>query len=170
MRFSVLVGATFAASAAAAHPDIFLIRHAEKNRDGTISAQGMKREQCLIDVFGRDSQYNIQKIITPNPHPGSNVSQRPYNTTLPLAESLGLTIEHKCEYDDMECAAREAKAYRGPGNILIAWEHVRLRLVSDDLGADAPKYPDSHFDLIYNQPYPYDSVTVTSENCPGLDG
>ena len=71
MRFSVLVGATFAASAAAAHPDIFLIRHAEKNRDGTISAQGMKREQCLIDVFGRDSQYNIQKIITPNPHPGS---------------------------------------------------------------------------------------------------
>lgn len=98
-------------------------------------------------------------------------SQRPYNTTLPLAQSLGLTLEHQCDYDDPQCAANEALAYTGPGNILIAWEHKMLRKVSQALGADdAPKYPGSHFDLIYNQPYPYDSVVeVTSENCPGLD-
>ncbi len=28
---------------------------------------------------------------------------------------------------------------------------------------------DDHFDYIYNLPYPYDKVTRTSEQCPGLD-
>lgn len=45
-----------------------------------------------------------------------------------------------------------------------------LREVSKALGADdSPKYSGKHFDLIYNQPYPYDSVDVTSEDCPGID-
>lgn len=69
MKFSTLVGAALAAGAVA-HPNIYLIRHAEKNEDGTISAKGMKREQCLINVFGRHGQYNIQKIIVQNPYPG----------------------------------------------------------------------------------------------------
>ncbi|OAA56879.1 hypothetical protein ISF_07395 [Cordyceps fumosorosea ARSEF 2679] len=165
MKVSTLIGAALVAGAAA-EPHIYLIRHAEKNRDGTISAQGKKREQCLIDVFGRDSKFNIQKIIVQNPYAGDNLSQRPYNTTLPLAKSLGLTIEHQCDYDETDCAAKEARAYDGPGNILIAWEHVKLRKVSEALGADAPKYPDSRYDLIYDQPYPYDEVTTYSEACP----
>lgn len=99
----------------------------------------------------------------------AHLSQRPYNTTLPLAESLGLQIETRCDYDDPKCAAAEARRYNGEGNILIAWEHGMLRHVSEALGADAPHYSGEHFDLIYNQPYPYDRVEVTSENCPGLD-
>ncbi|OAA70080.1 hypothetical protein LEL_09896 [Akanthomyces lecanii RCEF 1005] len=168
MKFSIFVGATLAVGAVA-RPNIFLIRHGEKNHDGTISAKGMEREQCLVDLFGRDSRFDIQKIIVQNPHPGDNLSQRPYNTTLPLARSLGLTIEHKCEYKDAECAAKEAKAYRGPGNILIAWEHQMLTHVSEALGGDPEKYPGKRYDLIYDQPYPYDSVKIYSENCPGLD-
>lgn len=73
MKFSTLIGATLAAGAAA-QPNIFLIRHAEKNSDGTISAQGMKREQCLVNVFGRDSDFNIQKIIVQNPHSGGKAA------------------------------------------------------------------------------------------------
>lgn len=122
------------------------------------------------------------------------MTERPYNTTLPLAHSLGLKIHDKCEYDDMKCAAKEALAYDGPGNVLVAWEHVRLRKVSEYIGADkVPKYPgemspilsaeitvlkintnnihiaDDHFDLIYTQKSPYTKVVVSSENCPGLD-
>lgn len=51
-------------------PEYFLIRHAEKNSDGTISSQGMDREQCLVKLFGKDSQYNIQHIMVQNPHTG----------------------------------------------------------------------------------------------------
>ncbi|KAJ3494503.1 hypothetical protein NLG97_g4036 [Lecanicillium saksenae] len=169
MKLSILIGATIAVGVAA-HPNIYLIRHAEKNSDGTISARGKEREQCLIQVFGRDSGFDIQKIIVQNPYPGDHESQRPYNTTLPLAHSLGLTIEHKCDYDDPHCAAKEAKAYNGPGNILIAWEHGKLSHVSRELGdEDSPHYPGEHFDLIYDQPYPYTSVNIYSQNCPGLD-
>ena len=52
-------------------PEYYLIRHAEKNRDGTLSSRGLKRAQCLINVFGKDSKYNIQHIMVQTPHPGS---------------------------------------------------------------------------------------------------
>ena len=58
-------------AAADAAPEFFLIRHAEKNSDGTISTKGMKRAECLINVFGRDSKYNIQHIMVQTPHSGS---------------------------------------------------------------------------------------------------
>lgn len=42
----------------------------------------------------------------------------------------------------MQCAADEAFRFKGPGNLLIAWEHVRLPTVAKDIGAtNAPKYP-----------------------------
>lgn len=42
----------------------------------------------------------------------------------------------------MECAAQQALAYQGPGNVLVAWEHVRLPKVSEFIGADnVPTYP-----------------------------
>lgn len=63
--------ATPVAEAKSSKPTFYLIRHAEKNPDGTISAQGKKREQCLINVFSRDSGYNIQHIMVQTPHAGS---------------------------------------------------------------------------------------------------
>ncbi|KAK2593726.1 hypothetical protein QQS21_008591 [Conoideocrella luteorostrata] len=172
MKFPALFAittATFGFAAAAAKPEFFLIRHAEKNKDGTISAKGMKRSQCLIKVFGRNSKYNIQHIMVQTPHSGSHTSQRPYNTTLPLANSLGIKMDTPCDYDDPECAADFALRYRG-GNVLIGWEHGYLRKVSQALGGqDVPKYPGDRYDLIYNQPSPYTEIEVTSEECPGLD-
>lgn len=86
--------------------------------------------------FGRQLD---QKALTTTTDP---VTERPYNTTLPLAHSLGLTIQDYCEFDDMACAAKQALKYNGPGNVLIAWEHVRLPTVAKDIGAqNAPKYP-----------------------------
>lgn len=45
-----------------------------------------------------------------------------------------------------------------------------LSKVSRALGdPDSPHYSGSHYDLIYDQPYPYHHVDVYSQGCPGLD-
>lgn len=79
MKFTTaIIAAAVGVSAApatqqATGPTYYLIRHAEKNGDGTISSQGMKREQCLVNLFGKGSSYNIQHIFTQDPHPGGKV-------------------------------------------------------------------------------------------------
>lgn len=84
MKVSVAIGSALALTlSAVAHPDIFIIRHAEKNDDGTISSQGMQREQCLINVFGKDSDYNVQKIIVQNPHAGGKSHRKQVISTPP---------------------------------------------------------------------------------------
>lgn len=45
--------------------------------------------------------------------------QRPYDTVLPLAEDLGLTVDTSCQRDDSDCVADVVEAYTGSGNILI---------------------------------------------------
>jgi hypothetical protein len=58
----------FLATAALAQT-VYLIRHGEKPSDGSngLSAQGMQRAQCLRNVFGLSSQYNIGYIIAEQP-------------------------------------------------------------------------------------------------------
>lgn len=70
------------------------------------------------------------------------VTQRPYNTTLPLAESLNLTIDTPCNYNDPECEGEAARRYAGRGNVLIAWEHDHIPAVVEAIGGEnVPSYP-----------------------------
>lgn len=70
------------------------------------------------------------------------MTQRPYNTTLPLAESLGLVIHTPCGYSDPKCAAEAAQRYNGSGNVLIAWEQDHIPAVVNAIGGrHVPKYP-----------------------------
>lgn len=48
---------------------VYLIRHGEKPSDGGngLSAQGVERAQCLRNVFGASSQYDIGYIIAEQP-------------------------------------------------------------------------------------------------------
>lgn len=50
---------------AVADPTVYLIRHGEKPSDGGngLSAQGMQRAQCLRNVFGASSGYDIGYIM-----------------------------------------------------------------------------------------------------------
>jgi hypothetical protein len=54
---------------ASAKPTVYLIRHGEKPEDdGTgLSAQGEQRAQCLRQVFGANSGYNIGYIMAMTP-------------------------------------------------------------------------------------------------------
>lgn len=68
---------------------------------------------------------------------------RPYETVLPLAEELGLTVDTSCSKKDTKCVKDLVKDYTGSGNILICWEHKELTKIAEKLGDDdAPTYPD----------------------------
>jgi hypothetical protein len=51
---------------------VYLIRHGEKPSDGSngLSSQGQKRAQCLRNVFGASSGYDIGYILAEKPKKG----------------------------------------------------------------------------------------------------
>ncbi|KAL4733924.1 hypothetical protein BDV11DRAFT_213296 [Aspergillus similis] len=157
---------------ALAKPTVYLIRHGEKPDDGStgLSTQGEDRAQCLRQVFGASSGYDIGCIMAMTPKDDGK-RDRPYLTVLPLAEELGLDVDISCDRDDPECVKDVVDNFDGDGNILICWEHDALTDIVEELGDDdAPEYPDDRYDLIWTDPYPYDEITAeTSEACPGLD-
>lgn len=68
--------------------------------------------------------------------------RRPYETVLPLAWDLGLIVDTSCKRNDVSCVVHTVRSYDGPGNILIAWRHKRMRDILEMLGmTDPPKYP-----------------------------
>ncbi|KAJ5143394.1 uncharacterized protein N7515_002181 [Penicillium bovifimosum] len=153
-------------------PTIYMIRHGEKPGNGIngLNFQGLQRAQCLRSVFGRNSEYNIGYIMANMPGINGN-RNRPLETVKPLAADLGLTVDTSCDRNDYDCVKKAVKAYTGPGNILICWEHIALTPILETLGVEhAPEYPHGRFDLIWTVPPPYLSVTnERSENCPALD-
>ncbi|KAJ3483019.1 hypothetical protein NLG97_g7411 [Lecanicillium saksenae] len=173
MKIQMLIGAALTLVVSAHQPVIYLIRHAEKNDDGTLSEKGLARAKCIENIFGKDSEYNIQKIITQEVWPGDSwwdrTSQRPYNTTLPLAQSLNQTIETECSFYNIICAEEEIRRYDGPGNVLVGWEHVTLSFIAFALTGKFHAYPSDRFDLIYKLEYPYDKITLSSEKCSSPD-
>ncbi|KOS46240.1 hypothetical protein ACN38_g2770 [Penicillium nordicum] len=163
-----------ASLATARDPTVYLIRHGEKPSDGGngLNAQGLERAQCLREVFGKNSEYNITHIMAQTPK-SNGKRARPHDTVEPLAKDLGLTVDTSCGRDDPDCVKDVVDGYDGKGlaNILICWEHDALTDIAETLGVkDAPSYPDDSFDIIWTLPGPYKEITAkTSEHCPGLD-
>ncbi|KAI0019463.1 hypothetical protein F4780DRAFT_780495 [Xylariomycetidae sp. FL0641] len=158
------------AAAVVAKPTVYFIRHGEKPEEGNgLNAAGEQRAQCLRTVFGAASSYDIGHIMAMTPKDNGH-RQRPYDTVKPLADDLGLDVDISCDRDDEDCVADVVEGYDGEGNILICWEHDQLNNLAKALGADIDNYPDDSFDLIWTDPYDYSEiVSITSENCPGLD-
>ena len=155
-------------------PIIYLIRHGEKpaklpnGQDANgLSPLGLKRAQYLVSVFGKSSAYNIQYILAEKPlDDGSRA--RPSETVTPLAESLGLEIDISIPRDDAQGAANAAKSYRGPGNVLVCWEHGQLAKIAEAMGVEGNfVYPGDRFDLIWKVEKPYTRIeSTTSEDTP----
>jgi len=165
---------------------LYLIRHGEKppkaadgkDVDG-LSAQGVERAQYLRQVFGANSQYNICHILAEHPKKDGS-RERPYDTVAPLASDLGLKIDASVSRDDADGAAKAAKAYSGPGNVLICWEHGQLARIAAAIGVQGyaagsgwqgeVSYPSDRFDIIWTVKEPYVEIaSVTSETAPVLD-
>ncbi|KAH7045650.1 putative phosphoglycerate mutase family protein [Linnemannia elongata] len=151
-------------------PTVYLIRHGEKPSDGSVglSATGVQRSQCLRTVFGNSSQYNISYIMAQQYDSAGNQA-RPYLTVQPLAADLGLTIDHSCARDDSSCVKNAVSNYKGSGNILICWQHTALSNIAKALGDNnAISYTNNRYGQIGTDVYPYTTITLSDENCPGL--
>lgn len=65
---SLLCFALLLAIASARAPTVFLVRHGEKPAnpdDHSLTFHGLMRAQCLRQVFGADSGYDIRYIMAP---------------------------------------------------------------------------------------------------------
>ncbi|KAK5992294.1 hypothetical protein PT974_05695 [Cladobotryum mycophilum] len=157
---------------AAKHPSVYLIRHGEKpmdKKDHGLSPKGRKRAECLRSVFNEDSHYDIGYIMVEKKKTRARV--RPFETVLPLAKDLGIEIDDSCDQLDAHCVKKAINRYKGPGNILICWEHKGLDKIVKKLGVKGRHhYPLKSYDLIWSIHSPYSKIaSMQSENCPGLD-
>ena len=75
----------FLVGAVSAQQTVYLIRHGEKPADGGdgLSIQGMQRAQCLRNVFGASSEYNIDYIIAEQPKSSASSFPHPLILSYP---------------------------------------------------------------------------------------
>ncbi|RJE24570.1 hypothetical protein PHISCL_03101 [Aspergillus sclerotialis] len=127
------------------HPTVYIIRHGEQSGDPDdhgLGPVGVKRAQCLRHVFGAGSPYNIGYIAAPKVKWNGD-HRRPYETVLPLATDLGLTVDTSCKRNQPKCVKKLVKHYKDSGNILVSWRHGKLREIAMELGnRDPPEYPE----------------------------
>ncbi|KAN0065201.1 hypothetical protein ACQY0O_001698 [Thecaphora frezii] len=160
------------------HGKIFLIRHGEKGKHHRIglSRKGKKRAKCIEKMFSSKPKLKVDCILTQD-YRASGKRKRPYLTVKPLAEKLGLPIDHSCDRDDPNCAARIALEQSSQGrNVIICWEHRKLTEIAKALGVRGVKPPGKRFDILYTlEPShnlhgrKFQLGSVVSEQCHGLD-
>ncbi|THC98333.1 hypothetical protein EYZ11_002194 [Aspergillus tanneri] len=111
------------------------------------------------------TQLTTQLILSGGEH------RRSYETVLPLATDLKLSVDTSCKRNRVHCVGKKVRNYEGSGNILISWRHGKMKQIVKDLGyEDPPEYPEDRYDLIWTLPFPYDNITdIRSEGCPDLD-
>jgi hypothetical protein len=148
-------------------PRIWLIRHGEKPGHGldSLSATGLARAQALVHFFKQGTDFNIKHIFAQKPRPNGKRG-RPLETVRPLAQSLSLVPDISREREETREVASDALKYvksDEAGDVLICWEHKRLRDIATAFGVKhAPDYDAERYDLLWKLEYPYDALYVTS--------
>ncbi len=143
---------------------IVFLRHGEKPAAdlGQLDCQGLNRALALPWVLM--SRYgNAKHIFAPNP--GQQIEAqghfynyvRPLATIEPTAVALGLPVDTRFGYKDVEALKRELlqPAYR-KAIVFVAWEHHMLVKAVRDILARAggdpqsvPEWKDEDFDSLY---------------------
>ena len=143
---------------------IVLIRHGEKpaNDQGQLTFQGLNRALALPDVlikkFGKADFIFAPGTRDTIKRDGNEYSYiRPLITIEPTAIRLGLPVNAKFGYDDIEGLQKEllSPAYKN-SLIFVAWEHIKLNMMVKNmlkaLGGhpdDVPEWNGKDFDGIY---------------------
>jgi hypothetical protein len=136
---------------------IYLIRHAEKLKDGRLelSEKGFERAKLLPLLFlpaagsGRVALAKPEVLIATHLSPKSN---RPVETIEPLAAALKLSIAHEVMNDDYAALAADLLSGRYAGKVvLVSWHHGRIPALTQALGAKPPytPWPEEQFDRIW---------------------
>jgi len=167
----------FQSAASGADPDVAVerivcIRHGEKPAKdlGQLDCQGLNRALALPNVlishYGKaDFIFAPLTSLRTKKNAPSYSYIRPLMTIEPTAIRLGLPVDARFAFDDLEGLTGElaAPAYQR-ALIFVAWEHTELvemlRKLFSSLGADPsviPRWEGNDFDSIY-------LVTIRSEN------
>ena len=142
---------------------IVFIRHGEKPAEdkGQLTCQGLNRAlalpQVLIGKFG-PADYLFAPLTSTRDFHGHTYSYvRPLMTIEPTAIKLGLPVDTRYAFDDIDRLQEELvqPAYRG-ARIFVAWEHNQLVLLVrhllialGDLADQVPEWDGKDFDHIY---------------------
>ncbi|WP_052699509.1 histidine phosphatase family protein [Hyphomicrobium sp. 99] len=130
---------------------IILLRHADKTDDSDdpdLSDAGRARADHLATYIPQT--FGKPDFIFATAH--SKHSNRPRETVQPLADALGLKVEHDMEKDEFEDLVDEVfndPDYKGK-TLVICWHHGTLPAIAALLGAPAGSYPDPWPDDAYN--------------------
>lgn len=146
-------GANFTA---VAHPNggpsrIILMRHADKTDDPDnedLSEAGVARAEHLATYIPQ--AFGKPDYIIATAH--SKHSNRPRETVTPLADALGLKVQHDYENDDFEDLVGEIFSnpeYKGK-TLVVCWHHGKLPAIAALLGAPQGSYPDPWPEDAYN--------------------
>jgi broad specificity phosphatase PhoE len=151
---------------------IMIIRHAEKHQHGShdrgvtedgrrahheLTVRGWQRAGALVHLFAPPGGLPADgRIQTPRSIFASNATRdspslRAMHTARPLADALGIAVNHAYAEDDE--AALAAAVIAAPSPALIVWHHgAIIRLVREIAGKlpGCPRHwPDDRFDLIW---------------------
>ncbi|KDR74812.1 hypothetical protein GALMADRAFT_249697 [Galerina marginata CBS 339.88] len=153
---------------------LYIIRNAETDpASGNLSTTGLARaSNCLPNVFSKNSQYDIGLIISCKGDSKTSPCQATLKTTMPLAESLGLSIDSTCdstgETASQYCLKQLMLNFSSSSSksILLVWDENHFKTLRDEFGLrNLPRdQPDAIFTL-RNGIF----VSQTSQNCPGID-
>jgi hypothetical protein len=172
LAFAALAGAPLHAQQAsspspgpapAAIETIVLIRHGEKPADdeGQLTCRGLNRAlalpRVLIAKFGKASQIFAPLTLARESHGKSYSYVRPLMTIEPTAILLGLPVDTRFAFDDIELLEGELSAPVNRGaTIFVAWEHKELVLLArhllaafGDVSDHVPDWPGDDYDSIY---------------------
>ncbi len=149
---------------------IIILRHAEKPADGeplgvrasgradpeSLTPRGWQRAGALARLFvPPDGRFAHPALATPTAilatraEEGAGASRRPKQTVRPLADLLGIALDHR--FGKGEEAAVAAAVLAGDGVVLVAWVHERIpAIVAAIPGAPkVPDWPDDRFDVVW---------------------
>ena len=150
-----LLGLLLAASGASAAPaQVVIIRHGEKPPEGDeLDERGWQRARALVEFFKSSPRVTRHgapaAIYAMDPKAGGG-SLRPIQTVTPLAQSLGLGIDHRYKKDQLpELVKLIMEDRRLDGRmVLVCWEHKVIPTLLRDFGwsSGPDKWKGSVFD------------------------
>ena len=150
-----------AKSAPLSNATVFIIRHAEKPKDGEgLTPTGEKRALAYVNYF---TSLRVNKEPLKLEHlfatADSKNSMRPRLTLEPLSRALKLPLDLRFEAEDFKALAKEVRTKDHGKALLICWHHGSIPELLSELGVNprqllpAGEWPDDVFNWVIELRY-----------------
>jgi len=143
---------------------VMIIRHGEKLNDKVtdLSPRGKARAQCLINIFGNNGVYLTPEHIYAQSPSEKKQSTRPRDTVIPLAESLGLTVNLDYTSGQVKKLVKSIENSTDNKVVLISWSNDNIPDIAEKFGiVNPPEWDSNTFDDIWML---YDDATTSFYN------